>query len=60
MMLLFHSQWRHNSIHSLTPLTYGMYKSLGGVSLSIVMLVGVVLPYLMSHSQFCITADEDQ
>ena len=44
---------------SLTPLKYGMYKSLGGVSLSMVMLVGVVLPYLMSHSLFCITADED-
>ena len=45
--------------HSLTPFMYGMYKGLGGVSLSIVMLVGVVQPYLMSHSQFCITADED-
>ena len=45
--------------YSLTPLTYGMYKGLGGVSLSIVMLVGVVQPYLMSHSQFCIAADED-
>ena len=45
--------------HSLTPLKYGMYKGLGGVSLSMVMLVGVVLPYLMSHSLFCITADED-
>ena len=32
------------SISSLTPLTYGMCRSLGGVSLSTVVVVGVVLP----------------
>ena len=32
------------SIHSLTPLTYGMCRSLGGDSVSTVVMVGVVLP----------------
>ena len=39
-----HSGLHIFSIRSLTPLAYGMCRSLRGVSLSKVVIVGVVLP----------------